>query len=140
MFLWRRGWPLIAELLAEGEIRAGDVAILWALAARQHSAAGTSRASVRSLAEEVGGSATTVSQALRRLSRNRLVARVGHPRSRPALYSLSPYLVANGNRKQQAHAARYFAAAWADLPPPAPVTEAAVRHRHALAKHLPEAS
>jgi len=52
VFLWRRGWPLVAELLAEGELRASDVAVVWALAARQHSAAGTSRASVQSIAKE----------------------------------------------------------------------------------------
>jgi len=135
VFLWRRGWPLVAELLAEGELRASDVAVVWALAARQHSAAGTSRASVQSIAKETGSSPATVSHALRRLARARLVARVGNPRSRPPLYSINPCLIANGSRKQQAYAGKYFAAAWADMPEPTPATEAAVKARQAPAHH-----
>ena len=140
VFLKRQACPVLVGLLADGDLREGDVVVLLQLLLRIHNRSGKARASIRSLAAETGSSKTTVAHSVRRLRRAGLVVKGEGPHSRPASYFISPVIGTNGSWSERSRSEWMFSLAMRNSPPPAPVTPAAVRHRHALAKHLPEAS
>ena len=140
VFLKRQACPVLVGLLASGDLREGDVVVLLQLLLRLHSRTGKARASIRALAAETGSSKTTVCHSLRRLRRAGLVVKGEGVGQRPASYYVSPVIGTNGSWAERTQSERMFSLALRNSPPPAPVTEAAVKARHALAKHLPEAS
>lgn len=128
------------SLIASGKLTALDVTVLLQLGSRVRPASGYSVVSLRTLAAERGASLNSVAHSVRRLIRAGLVCRVRHPNARPAAYAINPMILATGSGQEWALSARAFERAIANAPPPAPVTEAAVKARQALPEHLPEAS
>ena len=128
--------PLLAELLASGGLRSPDVIVLLQLLLRVNSRSGKARASVRTLAAEVGGSSSAVAHSVRRLRLAGLVVKGEGGHQRPATYYVSPLIGQTGSWEEKSKSAQMFAFALRNSPPPAPVTEGAVRARHALPQHL----
>jgi len=136
----RQAGSVLANLLADGDLVPRDVVVLMQLLLRLHSRTGKARASCRSLASEIGSSASAVAHSLRRLRRAGLVVKGEGPGQRPASYYVSPVIGANGNWSERSRSEWMFSLALRNSPLPKPVTPAAVASRHALARHLPEAS
>lgn len=140
-FLWRRqGTPYLMSLIASGQLTALDVTVLLQLGSRVRPASGYSVVSLRTLAAERRASLSSVAHSVRRLIRAGLVCRVRHKNARPAAYAINPSICATGSAQACSMSAKAFDQAMREAQPPAPVTEAAVKARHALAAHLPGAS